>query len=1121
LSLATLLFAAFVALFPGWVFAQVGGAAAAVNGTVTDTSGAVIPAATVQLHDMERNVDKTTQTNEAGYYVLVELTPGKYTLRISKQGFATAAQAPFTLVVNQRATIDFSLSVGSTTQTVTVQATAAALQASTAELGTAILARSVNDLPLNGRNFTELLTLTPGVSPISVAQNSSGYGSSPVGSFTFPSVNGQTNRSNLYLLDGINNQGSYVNTYGVAPNLDMLEEFKVQSHNDTAEFGGVLGGVVNVVSKSGTNELHGSAWEFLRNNALDARNPFLSDVTPYKQNQFGAAIGGPVILPGYNGRNKTFFYAAYEGYRNHTTAGYLFVTPTPEELAGDFSGAGVTIYNPFSTRPDPANPGEMLRDPFPNNQIPSNLLDANMALYAKAFFPAPVYTGVAGFNGVDNTPAIVRQDEASLRLDENLGNKTFLWIRYTGFTQPSSVSAGLPGVLTDTYFHGYNAGAGLTRSFGSSAVASFVFGRMRLEDNSNNVFLHASDNLWQQAGFSPNFVANLANGSPPLNPGISFAEYVGIPGGAVWITPLSQIYQYRGDFSKVAGHHNFKMGADFATNNQDSLYGFTDSESYIPFQTANLEAQAGTGNSLASLLLGVPNSASQQAGTETLKGGWEDGFYFQDNWRVTSRLTFNWGIRYDQTLRPLVSTAGKYSDGDFDMTTGTYILSSLSPSCAVTGHAPCIPGGTLPDHVVVSSRSNHSIIQNTFDNWGPRIGLAYRLRDKTVVRTSYGRFYDDWAAVTQETGNYAPDWPAAGVFMAQNLNTTVPTVTAENPAPSIGVLPTPTPFGSIQCWCVDPKIKNPYADEWNFGVQHQLTPNTLITASYVGSHGSRLDLGLLANTAVTPGPGDVTAREPFPYLTPQYWDQSVGRSSYNAFQFTLDKHFSNGLTYLVAYTWSKSMDISCSGWFGSEGCSTQNPYDVDADRSVSGFDLTHMLSLSWVYELPFGSAKRFQTGNKAMDYLIGGWEFNGISRFTSGTPYAVGISGDVANTGNIGNQPYGYERLNLVGNPTPSNQGPNHWLNTSAFAAPPLYTFGDLGRNALRTDWFKDFDLSVFRKFRLGETKSLEFRAEFFNAFNTPVWGAPISDFSNPNFGIVNLTASTARQIQFGLKLYF
>jgi hypothetical protein len=316
---------------------------------------------------------------------------------------------------------------------------------------------------------------------------------------------------------------------------------------------------------------------------------------------------------------------------------------------------------------------------------------------------------------------------------------------------------------------------------------------------------------------------------------------------------------------------------------------------------------------------------------------------------------------------------------------------------------------------------------------------------------------------------------------------------------------------------VDPKIRMPYSDQWTFGVQHQLGVNTVITANYVGSHGGRLDLGRFLNIAPTPGPGDPATRSPFPYMSPQYFDQSIGRSNYNAFQFTFDKHFSNGLSYLVAYTWSKSIDIACSGWFGNEGCATQNPYSPDLDRAVSGYDLTHMLSVNWIYELPFGKGKRFASGNALADNIIGGWQFNGIGRLASGTPFTVNVSGDIANTGNTGS----YMRPNLVGNPYPSNRSPSMWLNKDAFEVPATYTFGNLGRNTVRSDPYKGLDLSVFRKFALTESKDLEFRAEFFNVLNTPVWGIPNHNVSSGNFGRVSSTVSTARQIQFGLKFIF
>src|SRR3954469_9827006 len=323
---------------------------ASLNGTVTDPSGALIPGATVSLKNVSTNVERTTTTNAAGNYVLVNINPGRYTLTVHKDGFSTVTQPEFALEVNQTSTLDVNLHVGSAVETVTVEAVEAGLQTSTSELGTVIDRRSVNDLPLNGRNFTQLLNLTPGVSTVNVAQNSSNqqFAGNTVGSFSFPSINGQTNRSNLFLLDGLNNQESFGSTYSVPPILDDIQEFKVDSHNDQAQFGGVLGGVVNVVTKSGTNNFHGAAWEFFRNSALDAKNP-ITGINALHQNEFGANIGGPVLLPHYNGRNRTFFFGSYEGVRRHEGNANTSTIPTATQINGDFSGQGVQLYNPYST----------------------------------------------------------------------------------------------------------------------------------------------------------------------------------------------------------------------------------------------------------------------------------------------------------------------------------------------------------------------------------------------------------------------------------------------------------------------------------------------------------------------------------------------------------------------------------------------------------------------------------------------------------------------------------------------------------------------------------------------------------------------------------------------------
>ncbi len=352
--------------FAGTTEAQV---TASVNGTVRDTTGAVIAGAEVLLHNNDTNLNRPTTTNDAGYYYIADVQPGNYELKVTRQGFRSAIQTGINLVVNQTASYNLTLAPGSTTESITVQAFALGLETSTAELGVAVVRQQVNDLPLNGRNFTQILNLTPGVSTVNVAQNSQGAGgiwSNPIGTFSYPSVNGQTNRSNLFLLDGINNQGSFGSTYAVAPIVDDIQEFKVQSHNDDASFGGAMGGIVNVVTKSGTSQYHGSAWEFLRNAAADARPTLLPATAKFgfQQNQFGGTFGGPLPIPGV--RMKTFFFLTYEGYRNHSTptSPQFSIIPSATQLSGDLSGFAGQIYNPFSTVSDGSSPTGFSNQPF-------------------------------------------------------------------------------------------------------------------------------------------------------------------------------------------------------------------------------------------------------------------------------------------------------------------------------------------------------------------------------------------------------------------------------------------------------------------------------------------------------------------------------------------------------------------------------------------------------------------------------------------------------------------------------------------------------------------------------------------------------------------------------------
>jgi outer membrane receptor protein involved in Fe transport len=1158
-----LIFAAVLvaALSPARAWGQ---ATAAINGTVHDSAGAVVTEATVVLHNRDTNLDRTATTNSVGSYVMPDVQPGNYDLKVTKGGFAASIKLGIILLVNQTATYDFALKAGAVNELVEVQVNPVALETSTAELGVAVVKEQVNDLPLNGRNFTQLLTLTPGVSTVNVSQNSQvsggGIWSNPIGTSSYPSVNGQSNRSNLFLLDGVNNEGSFGSTYAIAPIVDDIQEFKVQTHNDDASFGGVMGGVVNVVTKSGTSQFHGSGWEFIRNRALDANIVYPGLTTAeqtlktnqpeFQQNQFGATFGGPLPIPGEHPR-KTFFFLSYEGFRRHSAASNQYIIPTATQLGGDLTGISGQIYNPFSGQafscdgagnPLPAPGNIQAPGGTPCNKIPSSMIDQNMVTYAQTLFPTPNLTPTATDpnNGLDTTKTVTRQDEGSGRLDHQFSQHDSVWARYSSFRQPVSGSGGFAGLLHDQVTDGYNVGVNYMHIFSGSMLAEFHFGRNNVNIDQGSLFAKGGPSLGTQL-FNQNFAGGFKGGVTMI-PEVVIQNYIGNPNpsahGAAQTdnTHVSDIWEYGGDFTKTIGRHTFKAGANFASNNTNALY----LNSSVQFAAANTASPSlSGGNALASFLLGDPNNASRRNVVETTHGGWVDGFYAMDQWKVTSKLNVNVGLRYDLTYVPIYGNNpnDNFYVGDMDFRNGTYILAHNAPSCLQTNAAPCIPNGTLPAHVVLTPLGGGAIFHTDYNDIQPRLGVIYQLFPNTVLRAGYGRFFDNWAAITQTAQNYEGTWPSLDQLGASNINPVAaggPTITAEDPLnqgsgpPVTGA----TPF-TQSTWFADPYLKRPYADQWNFGVQQQVTSKDVLTVNYVGSVGRRLDIGGAYNVAMAPGgnvgcptfaadPSHFNCGAPFPYIGATAYDRNQGKSTYNALQVSLNGRQEHGLTYLISYTWSKSLDLGCTGWYGVEGCSIQNPYNLQADKGPSATDLPQIFSAAWVYALPFGKGGKFATGSSLMNTLIGGWNLNGVLSLNSGTPFDVGTGKDRAQTGNYnyGNG-YGYERANLVGSLYPGNKTPAEWINVASFQLPALNTFGNLGRDSLRSDWNKSLDLSLFRQFPITERFRMEFRFEAFNVTNTPIWAVPVSSMEASNFGSVTHTASTPRQLQFGLKFYF
>lgn len=1114
---------------------------ASISGTVVDTTGAAVPEAQVVLKNAATNVEQSTITSSSGTYSLINVPPGNYLLEVKKTGFTTARATDVVLGVNQGANFNFTLSPGTVTQSVTVSGQAAAVETSTAELGTVINTRAVTDLPLNGRNFTELLELTPGVSPVSVGQNSGGGGGfagQAVGTFTFPSVNGQRNRSNMFLLDGVNDLGSFIGNYNYQPIIDDIQEFKVQSHNDLAEFGQVTGGIINVVTRGGTNTLHGSAWEYLRNSAFDARNYFLTSVNPLRQNQFGVTVGGPVVIPHlYHGQNKTFFFFAYEGFRQSQTAQTAYTTPTSAQLGGDFSNLltrGVIIYNPFTTAPDPNHPGEYTRQPFAGNIIPSNLINSAALLYAKTLFPAPNTSLPGGYNLIDTTPTTVDFDSFSGRIDQNFGQHDFLFGRISSSNQPSDGSAGYPGFANPGQIYGYNIAVHEVHTFGPTSILDVYFGRNLGDDLTQRNFPRAPSgfaNSLISAGFSSAYLGGFLSQSAPLIPLIGVTGYLG-PGTGdnnIQDTQIANTYEVGASYTKIINRHTIKFGGIYATNNSRSPISGA-SQATDTFQTSNLEqptspSGAATGDALASFLLGLPTSAQYRNVLETEHGGQEDGLFLQDQIQLTPRLTVNAGVRWDVAVWPIYGNTlanGQGYVGDIDLSNGTYLVSAIPPACSSTVGAPCIPGGTLPANVLQTPFGNRALHKTDSSNWQPRVGIAFRATPATSILAGYSRFYDEWNSVIQFSQNAGGNWPSVSELNQDTLNTTVPTSTLENPLSQGGgavIQPPATPF-SETAYYFDPRFKTPYTDQWNLQVEQSLGAGTILTIAYSGSHSTRLDLGGLYNTAEYPAPGDpaqVASRRQYPYITPTNYDKSSGNSNYNALQASVRRTLNHGLSYLVSYTWSKSIDLASSGSFGAEGTLLQNPYDPQADRSVSGFDLTNIISASSNYQLPIGRGQLLNLDNGIANSLLGGWSLNGVLTYTSGTPYSVTVNGDIANVGNT------FVQANLVGNPIPSHQSAAEWINPAAFASPPAYNFGTFGRNALRSDAFKDLDVSVFKGFALPHETNIEFRAEAFNVLNDVVFAAPDSVVGDPTFGAVSETATgyNSRELQFALKFKF
>jgi hypothetical protein len=1174
-------------------------ATGAVNGTVTDPSGAVVTNATVALTNLKTNIVRQAATSGSGFFLFINVQPGDYALKVSREGFKPIDVSNLQVNVNQTLTQNLKLGVGGATETMEVQAQGQLVDSTTTELGTVIQHKVVNDLPLNGRNFTQLLTLAPGVTPVSTSQNKSigcceGNVGLPGSGFSDASFHGQENRSKLYFFDGIINTNIRGPTYIVIPNIDLIQEFKVVGHDSKTEFGGATGGVVNMVSSSGTNQFHGSAFEYVRNNFFDARDSFAdakrTGPAPFRQNQFGGTVTGPIV------KNKTFFSFGYDGWRFSQPSQALSYVPTAAEIAGDFTGTTKTanqhnLYNPYSTRQVGTS---LVRDRFrcdtagnplpvdatkqqsqtvgsPCNKIPQALINPAMQKFFQGYSATPNFTGDPSNNFLQGRSTVNNSNSFQIRVDHRFRDSDNVFFRYT----EQRVSTLTPiGEVDSTGggSQGRNYGGGWTHTFGTKLVVDVragYAGRPGVDAGQQNQDPKGLDPL-KQAGFGDldkynGMLVRLATGEWTNGGNNDF----GIRGAAPRENPNWSVTP---NLSWLKGRHNIKTGfwyidAKRIQENTYQRYTFADDQTGNPAQSGT------TGLSLASALLGFPTSFNGElpvpnGGPVKFKYA-EWAAYLQDEWRVRPNITLTYGLRYDYLTQPQTLDGRLWNALDIPNQRWIIGADKMPPLCSVANQAPCIPDAFLADphfNNVVLAGKQFFAPGPVKDNWGPRAGIAWSVTPRTVVRGGYGLYWDAVPARSQYAQNdlEMAVWPSTTAF-AGNVNTTanfagggqqlITDIQGHFPTP----LPTTNPWTPNSTFGDDPKYKDGYSQQWNVEVQRELSPSMMVSAAYVGSVNGRLPYTGLANAARQASPTGtansvIDALRPMPWLNANItYAQSIGTSHYNALQTRFQRKFTNGLSSLISYTWSKSTDNG-SGYFNVEngaggGSTVQNYYDPSTAEGLSGYDIAHFFSWATVYELPFGRGKQWlQTGPGA--WFLGNWQMNYIFQIRSGQPYNLQVTGDLANlkggAPNIGN----YLRPNIISDPfkagpVPSNPDPGcaisvsaggkapdsvmnatNWFNPCAFSV-PSGSFGNLGRDAFRFPHYTNMDLSLFKSIVVKEGWNLQLRFEGFNVFNIQNWSGPSAITVNSGAlisktaGQVTTIQGNPRQLQFGVRFNF
>jgi len=1134
---------------------------ASLGGTVRDSSAAVIPNALVSVTNDGTKVTVKAQVNSLGLFNVPNLPPGPYTVTVDAPGFKRLLRSGLVLNVDQTAQLDLVMEVGSTTETVQVNSAEPLLETQSSDIGQVISNQSIENLPLNQRNPYSLILLVPGVTG---TVNSTFIG------LQF-NVNGARSGSTDVLLDGVPAAPPSDNftILSIFPSVDATQEFKVQTSNFSSQFGNAAGGIINIIYKSGTNDLHGSVYDFLRNSYLDANN-FFSDrakvaLPSFKRNQFGFSLGGPVYIPKlYHGRDKTFFFVDYEGLRQEAGTQLLARVPTLAERGGDFSGdvtntgAKIVIYDPLTTVKTVSSSGSTSysRTAFQGNMINPSRFDAVAANILK-YYPLPntAAFGINNYFANGANPYSINQYD--IKVDEVISDRQRVSFRFSKRNPVQGYAHLFPAAIQIAQNASTGSqpaiGAGLDYSFAVSPTYIFELRAGVTHVNYNTAT--AADGFDPTALGFPSYLASaaLASSSTALTfPGISPSGYLGIGSGGQQGKGKAGYLQdsFLINNTKLLSRHTLNFGGEFrilANNiNDDGESTGTFSFGTTLTQGPNaLTASSTAGDGFASFLLGLGTSGSVVHYFKIVNTLSHYGAaYLQDDWKATDKLTLNVGIRYD-LFRPRTERHNQT----------TYLdLSVPSPLAATTGIAG-LKGGL--QYAGVNGNPRNTTNPN-YKNFSPRLGFAYHLSNPIVVRGAFGIFFADspnQAAATVQNTGYRATTPYYGT-----LDGATPNNYLSNPFPggvfvpatgnTLGLL---TSTGSSIVAGVR-RQPSPYSENYQLGIEYQLPSNWLIGVSYVGSHGLQLPYspsynqlpnsnlalgGQLLTTVPNPFKGKVQVSgplsgatvqkryllAPFPQFTTVNGYQDVGAiSHYDSVQIRIEKRFSKDATLLLSYTGSKSLDdysIDNSN-FGSNGTYQDASIPLMQDSySLSTFDVSRNLVVSGVYSLPFGRGERFGTHwNRLVDALFGGYQLNGIFTAHNGTPLAFSAN-NVANIFNPGERPNWNGQNASLGGKVEDRL--TKYFNTADFSQPATYTFGNMSRTSsyLRNPGLINLDASLFKQFAITEKIRLELRGEAFNISNTPAFSGPDTGVSDANFGQITSLANSPRQIQIAAKILF